>query len=439
MILKKMVVFVFVNVIIVLLVGVLTLLFICLKRKYSYWDRQGIKTVPGFNYLTGHMNAKLFQTQLANLINGFYETSNDAFSGIYLFLKPNLLVRDPELIRSILIKDFSYFVDREFPCDEEHEPLSGHLFALPGQKWRNLRAKLSPTFTSGKLKAMFATLVKSGSTLQSFLENVANSNGLLNIKEISSSYAINVIASVAFGIEVDTINDPNNEFRVCGRTITTPTLKGSLSKIMILMMPKLASIFGVRFDDLSVEQFIVSVVKQNLEYRERNNVSRKDFFQLLIQLRNSGTVELDDEWETIIKGDDSEKLLTLNEMAAQVFIFFFAGFETSSSTLTFCLYELAKNHEIQQKVHDEIDRVLAQYNGQITYESVSAMQFLGVTVDGLILSIFLHICCLLVVFTINVQYLYIDFRVFFYRNVTIVSDSTIFESALYSRLSNTRN
>lgn len=389
-----MVVLVFLNVIILLLVGVLTLLFMFLKRKYSYWDRQGIKTVPGFNYLTGHMNAKLFQTQLGNLINGFYETSNDAFSGIYLFFKPNLLVRDPELIRSILIKDFTQFVDREFPCNEDREPLSGHLFALPGQKWRNLRAKLSPTFSSGKLKAMFATLIESGSTLQSFLEKLANSNELLNIKEISASYATNVIASVAFGIEVDTINDSNNEFRVCGRTITTPTLKGSLSKLMILMMPKVARILGVRFDDLSVEQFILSVVKQNLEYRERNNVSRKDFFQLLIQLRNSGTVELDDEWETIVKGDDSEKLLTLNEMAAQVFIFFFAGFETSSSTLSFCLYELAKNHEIQRRIHDEIDRVLAQHNGQITYESVSTMTFLGATVDGLLLISFFFSHCI---------------------------------------------
>lgn len=65
-----------------------------------------------------------------------------------------------------------------------------------------------------------------------------------------------------------------------------------------------------------VEDFIISMVKGTLDYRETNNVTRKDFFQLMIQLRNTGSVQLDDQWDTKIV-NDSQKKLTTNEMAAQ--------------------------------------------------------------------------------------------------------------------------
>lgn len=81
--------------------------------------------------------------------------------------------------------------------------MSGHLFALPRKKWKNLRAKLTPTFTSGKLKAMFCTLVDCGSTLQHYLGDLADKKELLDVREIAASHTTNVIASVGFGIQVD--------------------------------------------------------------------------------------------------------------------------------------------------------------------------------------------------------------------------------------------
>lgn len=68
--------------------------------------------------------------------------------------------------------------------------------------------------------------------------------------------------------------------------------------------------------------------------------------------------------------------MTINEMAAHSYVFFSAGFETSSSLLSYCLYEMAGNPHFQQRAHDEIDRVLKKYDGKITYESVSEMNFL---------------------------------------------------------------
>lgn len=109
-------------------------------------------------------------------------------------------------------------------------------------------------------------------------------------------------------------------------------------------------------------------------------MTRKDFFQLLVQLRNTGTVQMDDQGNTDIKTDGDQKKMSLNEIATQAI--FAAGFETSSTTLSYCLYELAKHSEIQKRVHDEIDEILKQHNNHLTYESISDMVFLEKCIDG---------------------------------------------------------
>lgn len=58
------------------------------------------------------------------------------------------------------------------------------------------------------------------------------------------------------------------------------------------------------------------------------------------------------------------------------------GFETTSSTISFCLYELAKNPELQERAYNEIIRVLNNHGGEITYDSVAQMKYLENCIDG---------------------------------------------------------
>lgn len=370
--------------ILIIFVIVITLVFLYCKRVYSYWDRQGFKSVSSVNYFFGNFKGAFLQREnFSESMDTLYNHSNEPFIGIYTIFRPVLLLRDPEVIQSVLIKDFSHFTDRGIHCNENYDPLSANLIAMPAQKWKNMRGKLTPTFSSAKLKAMFTSLYKCGITLQIYLENLTEKNVLLDVREISASFTTDVIASVGFGIDVDSINNPDNEFRVCGRKIFELTLSNSIRWSMFFVAPKLLELFQIKCVQSSVESFIKSIVKQNLEYRELNNVSRKDFFQLLIQLRNIGTVQSDDKWDILKKANENQQThLSLNEMFAQTFVFFAAGFETSSSTLTFCMYEIAKNPEIQEKVHSEIDNVLEKHDGKITYDAVSEMKYLENCIDG---------------------------------------------------------
>lgn len=68
-------------------------------------------------------------------------------------------------------------------------------------------------------------------------------------------------------------------------------------------MPSIQKVLNIKIVDEAVEDFMISMVKQSLEHREKNNVTRKDLFQLLIQLRNTGSVQDDGDWETQIQNN----------------------------------------------------------------------------------------------------------------------------------------
>lgn len=80
--------------------------------------------------------------------------------------------------------------------------------------------------------------------------------------------------------------------------------------------------------------------------------------------------------------------LTISEAAAQAFGFFLAGYETSATTTTYCLYELACNPCIQNKVRNEIEELL-QTHGEITYETVNEMDYLQKVING---NCMIHFC-----------------------------------------------
>jgi len=57
-----------------------------------------------------------------NLKQIYEEHSDKPYVGIFSFDKPILLIRDAELVKNILVKDFQYFIDRVISFDEKLDP-----------------------------------------------------------------------------------------------------------------------------------------------------------------------------------------------------------------------------------------------------------------------------------------------------------------------------
>jgi len=362
---------------------------------FNYWKDRGIpylKPMPGF----GNTRGMFFKISFAEQFKIFYDSfDGKPFCGVFQFRSPILVVRDPNIIKLVMVKDFAYFQDRRVSFNEKKEPLSAHLLNMKGKQWRKLRAKLTPTFTSGKMKMMFNLMKECSEELRNFLEGPASKNEDLEVKEIMSKFTTDIIGSCVFGLKCNSIKDPNSEFRTMGRKVVEPSLASVIRLMLGILMPKL----GIRILPWEVTQFFISAVRDTIQYREQHNIVRNDFMQQLIQLKNEGRVRDDDDEvdKADLKNEVSTNRTKLPErdksnmadsivftdsrLASQAFIFFLAGFETSATTLSFCLYELAVNPAIQTKLREEIDTTLEKFGGQITYDAVQGMKYLGQVID----------------------------------------------------------
>lgn len=367
-----------------ILIGLVTALiataYLYVKNVFSYWKRKKVPFIEPTFPFGNFKNTFLQRISFTDRIKEIYNSSSEPFVGIYSTIYPALMIRDPKLIQDILIRDFASFHDRSFYIDSKVDSMAENLFLQRGEKWKYFRSKLTPTFSSGKIKAMFETIIKCGNSLEEYFQKFAESGETLEVREVFARFTTNVIASIGFGIEIDCIEDPDCEFRKYGKKIFEPSLKRALRAVAFLN-PILAKIFRVRFTDKDVADFMIDTVRHNLEYREKNNIVRKDFFQLLIQLRNTGAVQEDgDDWSVNVS--NNHKSLTLEEMAAQSFLFFGGGFESSSTTMAFCMYELARNQEIQQKACEEIDMIFEKYDGVLSYDSIMEMKYIKYCIEG---------------------------------------------------------
>ncbi|XP_011875041.1 PREDICTED: probable cytochrome P450 6a14 [Vollenhovia emeryi] len=362
------------------LIVALSILYIYYKFViFNFWRKREVfyvePVVP-----TGNITALVTGTkQIGVFFRDVYLKYKDhRVIGTYTLFKPNLVIADLDLIRTVLTKEFTSFHDRGMFCNEKIDPLSGHLFLMPGKKWRNLRVKMTPTFTSGKIKQMFPILNECSEELAKFLNSKAQMRESIDIKDIFARYTTDVIMSTAFGIKSNCIEEPNNEYRNNGKKIFK---LNSVVIALAVFVPQILEIFSIPITDRRVTRFYMNMFRENVEYRQTHNIVRYDFMNLLIQLMERGYIEPDmnDDKQETNKSSTVSKL-TMTEATAQSFAFFAAGFETSSTTATFALYELAQHHDIQDKVRKEIDEMLVKH-GDLTYDAVNEMNYLHKVVN----------------------------------------------------------
>nr|AFI45025.1 cytochrome P450 CYP6BW2 [Dendroctonus ponderosae] len=362
----------------ILVIGVITFL-IYVKWRQTYWTRRGLPTAKT-EFFFGDMRKAITGVEpLAVRTKNRYneiKALGVKHAGFYMFWRQIYFPVDLQIIKNIMQQDADYFQSHGGYYHSD-DVLSTHLFTLENQRWKELRAKLTPAFTSGKIKMMFETLTEKTELLIDAVGKLADETEGFAIKNVCGNFTTDVIASCGFGIECDSLNEPDNAFRNFGKKLLVPNLlRFALTNIVNWnLLVKLGFTgFGSK-----TSQFFIDLVKDTIKHREDNEVFRKDFMHLLLQLKNQGIIS--DKTNVNRTKSEAKGILSENDIIGQCFVFFVAGFETSSSTMTFTMLELAQNQDIQDKLRKEIKEVLAKHDGKLTYEAAMEMPYLDKVVN----------------------------------------------------------
>ncbi|XP_021957659.1 cytochrome P450 9e2 [Folsomia candida] len=309
-----------------------------------------------------------------------------------------LMILDPELLKSILVKDFDHFTDRQtFPMAEEDFLLSKMVFTQRGEKWKSLRSKLSPTLTTGKIKRLFPLFDESGKKMAKFVEQEISRNGEeMDLTLIYSKFTMEVIATAVCGMDSQAFasKEPSLFEKMGARLQFSFGIFKIFQLILILMAPKLANLCRLSLLEREVQDFFALAIKSSIHDRQAKNEKRNDFIQLMLEARE-GKLKTEEnelssfEKDAIIKEDKSseESKLSANELmnddviAANAVLFILGGYDTTQSVLLFCAYALALNPDVQDKLRAEVDTVLEENDNQFSYDSLNRMTYLEMVIN----------------------------------------------------------
>ncbi|XP_054461307.1 cytochrome P450 3A40-like [Anoplopoma fimbria] len=347
-----------------LLVAFITLVFVYVCWPYGTFKRLGIP---------GPRPIPFFGTMLAYK-KGFTVFDTDCYKkygkvwGIYDGRQPVLCITDPAMIKAVLIKEcYNLFTNRRnFRLNGQlHDAVS----IAEDDQWRRIRSVLSPSFTSGKLREMFDIMKHHSANLTSSMKKKADKDEPLEPKEYYGPYSMDVVASTAFSVDIDSLNNSSDPFV----TNIKKMLKFDLFNPLFLIVacfPFMGPIFEkmeFSFFPTAVTDFFYAALQKIKSNRvQSSQKSRVDFLQLMIDSQK--------------KEVEPNKSLTDHEILSQAMIFLFAGYETSSSSLTFLAYNLATNPRVMKRLQEEVDSTFPN-KAPVEYQALMQMEYLDCVIN----------------------------------------------------------
>ncbi|XP_075214626.1 cytochrome P450 9e2-like isoform X2 [Lycorma delicatula] len=277
-----------------------------------------------------------------------------SFCGFYEFQNPVFLVRDPEIVRTILVEKFNCFHDNKFQMSEKNDDIFGlNPFILTGSRWKESRGVIVTGLTASKIRVI-EDIVK---TVYKDISNFITINSSdIEVMDLTTRFTSETVAIYGWGIRSNGFS-PDSVIKsgfdkIQSTSVTTIMLNPFLTYWLRI------SLFPSEFRD-----FLWSITQQVLCNSEKTKTTQSSLIQSLImtkeKLRNSG------------------KDLTMKEIIGHLATFYLDGYETTARVLGYTLYALMVHPEVQKKLREEI----LESGEDFTVDFVNKMEYLDMVLS----------------------------------------------------------
>ena len=339
------------------------LLYLFLIKNYSYWKHQNIPCAPNPIPGIGHaLPLLLVQNNLAMWMEDLYKKMGKySMYGCYFMQTPALVIRDPDLVKSVLQTNFQSFRNNMITLNEDLDPImSKNAFFARDEVWKESRIVFANNFSGKTLRCIFDITVQVCEKFMKFVDQHICSEtevAEFELRNLFQRITGELVANAAFGIEGQSfeISPDHRAFTNIAKKVFNTTKTKGIEQALRFSFPNLADKIGISLIPKDIDRYFRDCIKTVITSRIQNCEIKNDCLQFMVERMN----EVDEDMAL-----------------AQATSIFFDGYETSSSVLSFIIYQLAKHPLIQSKARDEVHSTLKKFNNQLTYESIKHMNYL---------------------------------------------------------------
>ncbi|XP_038104998.1 cytochrome P450 9e2 isoform X2 [Culex quinquefasciatus] len=293
--------------------AIFLLLYYILFLNHNYFGKRGVphhKAVPILGNAAPYVLQKRHISEvLQELCDAF---PKHGFFGYFDFWCPVYMVKDVELVKKICIKDFNHFVNHRTQFSAEHDPLfANSLFSMNDSRWRNMRSVLSPAFTGSKMRSMLELMINYCEQGVESIARMVHENAMdLEMKDLFTKFSNDIIASCAFGIEVNSLENHKNQFYTNACALTRMNGIQGLKFLGYISIPKAMKFLKIAIINTKMTNFYRDLIKRVMKLRETSKILRPDMINLLMEAKNHKIVATDDsevnDFSGITNGDSQK-------------------------------------------------------------------------------------------------------------------------------------
>ncbi|XP_046964289.1 cytochrome P450 6B2-like [Vanessa cardui] len=364
---------------------ILVVVYYYVTKNHDYWKKRKVPYLKPTLLFGNYKNYILSRRNLPKVTQDICRKfPNEPYVGVFYGTDPALIIKDPDLIKIVMAKDFNFFSHREISEHLHKEPITQNMFFNGGDTWKVLRQNLTALFSSAKIKNMFPLIESCAKALEDALSEEITNENTVEIKSLLARYTMDCIGSCAFGVNTGTLEkkSSSNPFTIMGEKLFDVSIYGGLRLVSRSMWPTMFYKLGLTLFESDVQIFFQKLLTKVFESRQYKESSRNDFVDLILGWKKK-TYLSGDSITNFNNGSKTTVSLNVDDnlLIGQCTLFFAAGFETTSTTISFLLYELAKSKDIQTRVLEEIDDYYQRHEGKIQYECVNEMPYLQACID----------------------------------------------------------